>query len=176
MPSQQRCLFLFTGHAISYGINFKLVLPITKAVLEYTLSTAPAKYVHNSESRSRAMGTFCSQTEHFIQFLKILDLDLSLNYDLGIQILIVIVFTLLLLDGATIKGLIPQKGTMEGYLTAVTKYSINVCGQDITLDPDPRLPQSQWKTHRMLKYIKQYQSKLKGKKNKKDPLTKQMIL
>ena len=65
---------------------------------------------------------------------------------------------------------------MEGYLTAVTKYSINVCGRDITLDPDPRLPQSQWKTHRMLKYIKQYQSKLKGKKNKKDPLTKQMIL
>ena len=114
--------------------------------------------------------------EHFIQFLKILDLDLSLNYDLGIQTLIVIVFTSLLLDGATIKGLVPRKGTMEGYLTAETKYSINVCNQDITLDPDPRLPRSQWKTHRMLKYIKQYQSKLKGKQNKKDPLTKRMIL
>ena len=58
---------------------------------------------------------------------------------------------------------------------AVTLYSQANCGRIILLNPETTLPTSLWKEHQMIKLICDYQLRVKGPTNKKDPLTKRMI-
>ena len=90
--------------------------------------------------------------------------------------MIAIVYALLLSSSATIKGLVIRKSSLCGYMDAVAQYSVEACGCNITLDPNPKTDPAKWKKRQMISYIKQYQKKLKGRANKKEPLTKQMIL
>ena len=60
-------------------------------------------------------------------------------------------------------------------MRGVALYSMANCGRNILLNPDPDLPTSMWREHQMFKLICDYQSRMKGPTNKKDPLTKRMI-
>ena len=91
------------------------------------------------------------------------------------QTLIAIVYLSVLSDGFNCKNISIRKSTLRGYMHAVTLYSQANCGRNILLNPDTTLPTSLWKEHQMIKLICDYQSRVKGPTNKKDPLTKRMI-
>ena len=150
---------MFTGRVVGREADVESLPPVAKILFEHTLSVAPTRYIHTSESRSNAMGTFCSRTKHFVRFLRRLELDESLEYNAGTQTTIAIVYASLLSSGATIKGLVTRKSSLCGYMDAVAQYSIEACGRDITLDPDPKTDPLNWKKHRMISYIEQYQKK-----------------
>ena len=119
---------------------------------------------------------FCSRQQHFFQFLQRLELDVSLkSFDLATQTLIAIVYLCWLADGNTIKDMQVRKTSLQGYMSAVRDYSLNVCGRDICLDPDPNAHYTKWKQHRMLDYVYDYQKKIDGRKRKKEPITKRLI-
>ena len=73
------------------------------------------------------------------------------------------------------KNISIRKSTLRGYLHGVSLYSQANCGRKILLNQDTNLPTSLWKEHQMIKLICDYQSRVKGPANKKDPLTKFMI-
>ena len=69
------------------------------------------------------------------------------SFDLPTQTLIAIVYLCWLADGNTIKDMQIRKTSLQGYMSAVCDYSINACGRDICLDPDPYAHYTKWKQH-----------------------------
>ena len=103
-------------------------------------------------------------------------MDLSLKrYSNETQTLTAIIYLCWLAEGNTINNQLVTKSSLQGYMAAVRDYSQQSCGRDICLDPDPNKDKKEWTTHKMIRYIQNHRKKTKGRKQKKDPVTKRMI-
>ena len=150
--------------------------PVCKDVISHFLDFAPAKYAYLTRNQSKGVGTLHSQQQHFVRFLKQLEVEVTLmSVKPYSQTLIAIVYLSALSKGFNCKNISIRKSTLRGYMHCVALYSQANCGRNILLNPDTNLPTSLWKDHQMIKLISNYQSRMKGPTNKKDPLTKRMI-
>ena len=107
-----------------------------------------------------------------------MDLDVTLRaYTLATQTLIALHYLIDLADGMTIKDMKVRKTTLEGYMRAVSGYTLmpEVVGRDVRLEPEAYVDPSRWKTHPMITAIYHQTARWQGKVNRKDPLTYKMI-
>ena len=165
-----------TGPIISDRNIIQTFPPVSQDVISNFLDFAPAKYAYFARNQSKGLGILHSRQQHFVQFLKQLEVDVTLiSVNPCSQTLIAIIHLSVLSKDFTCKDISVRKSTLQGYMRGVTLYNMANFGRNILLNPNPHLPTSLWKEHQMIKLICDYQSCMKGPTNKKDPLTKHMI-
>lgn len=93
------------------------------------------------------------------------------------QTLIAICFLGLLVEGHTLQGIRIREETLKGYMSAVAEYTSRfyVVGRDIRLEPQLYNPPALWVKHPLIGDIYNKPKRWQGVRNKKAPLTKNMI-